>query len=152
MRTVLVILCHVLGLLSVPATASETLVVHTAWIREAPPTARVLAAYMVIENTGESPAGIMAIASPDFEHTELHRTTVESGIARMVPIDKLEIPAGEQISLEPGGIHLMLFNPLRPLREGDKVTLTIQGADGFSKSFMVPVIRETGDAVLHQHH
>ena len=152
MRTVLAYLHAALGLLlSFSPSYGATLEVHDAWIREAPPTASVLATYMVISNTREAPAEITAIASPDFDHPELHRTVVESGVARMVPIKKLQIPAGERISLEPGGIHLMLINPQRPLREGDTVTLVIHCADGFSNTFTVPVIRAAGE-VAHQHH
>jgi copper(I)-binding protein len=152
MRTILAILYAALGmLLSILPAVGATLEVRDAWIREAPPTASVLAAYMVISNTGGTPARITAIASPDFDHTELHRTIVESGVARMVPIEKLEIAAGEMISLEPGGIHLMLINPLRQLRQGDTVTLILQCADGTSDTFTAPVIRETGEAA-HQHH
>ena len=152
MRIIQGIVCAALGLLlSVTSSPGATLAVQDAWIREAPPTASVLAAYMVISNTGESPVGITAIASPDFELTELHRTIVESGVARMVPIEKLEIPAGDTISLDPGGIHLMLINPLHPLRAGDTVTLIIHGTDGSSTTLPVPVVRETGE-VVHQHH
>lgn len=152
MKPFLVFLHASLGLLlSFSPAYGATLEVHDAWIREAPPTSSVLAAYMVISNTGEAPVEITAIASPDFEHAELHRTILESGVARMAPIVKLQIPAGERISLELGGIHLMLINPLRPLREGDTVTLVIQSADGFSDTFTVPVIR-AADEAPHPHH
>jgi copper(I)-binding protein len=152
MKTVLIFLLATLGLVpSFSPAAGATLEVHDAWIRETPPTASVLAAYMIITNTGGEPAAITAITSPDFERTELHRTIVEFGIASMAPIEKLEIPAGEKISLEPGGIHLMLMNPQHPLREGDTVILEIQNVDGSSKRFTVPVIRATGETT-HQHH
>jgi copper(I)-binding protein len=152
MRIIPEIVWAALGLLlAVSPAQGATLAVQDAWIREAPPTASVLAAYMVINNTGESLAGITAIASPDFERTELHRTVVESGVARMVAIEKLEIPSGDKLSLDPGGIHLMLINPLRPLRAGDTVTLVIQGDDGASTTVSVPVVREAGEAA-HQHH
>jgi copper(I)-binding protein len=151
MRILIVFLRTASLLLSASAMAGTTLQVHDAWIREAPPTASVLAAYMVINNTGESPAEITAIVSPDFEHTELHRTIVESDVASMVPIETLDIPAGEKLSLEPGGIHLMLINPQRPLRQGDTVTLVFQSADGSSNTFTVPVKRATGEAA-HQPH
>jgi copper(I)-binding protein len=152
MKTVLIFLHAALSLLlSFSPAEGATLEVHDAWIREAPPTASVLAAYMVISNTGGDPAEITSIASPDFDHTELHRTIVEAGVARMAPIEKLEIPAGEKIPLEPGGIHLMLINPQRPLREGDTVTLIIHCADGYDNTFTVPVLRAAGEAA-HQHH
>jgi copper(I)-binding protein len=152
MRNFPAILGAVLGLMpSFSSAAGATLEVHDAWIREAPPTASVLAAYMVISNTGAAPAEITAIASPDFDHTELHRTVVEGDVARMIPIEKVEIPAGDTISLDPGGTHLMLINPLRPLHAGDTVTLVIRSADGFSRTIAVPVVRDTGET-SRQHH
>ena len=136
-------------LLACSSVTAAALEVREAWIREAPPAASVLAAYMAIRNTGKADAVITAVASPDFDHTELHRSVVESGIARMVRINELEIAAGETISLDPGGIHMMLIGPLRPLHDGDTVTLTIQDGDGISNTLTVPVIRETGEAAHH---
>ena len=131
-------------------SAAASLQVHDAWIREAPPTASVLAGYMVIRNAGTTPAEITNISSPDFGHSEMHRTVVENGVASMVPIGKLEIPPGEQITLEPGGTHLMLIDPRHPLRAGDTVTLTFHDAAGHASTFSVPVMRETGE-VGHHH-
>ena len=153
MKNYLRIICTASGvLLAVAAAVGSTLEVHDSWIREAPPTASVLAAYMVISNSGEYPVEITAVASPDFDHTELHRTVLESGVASMVPIEKLEIPAGGKISLEPGGVHLMLISPLHPLREGDSATLILQSADGSSDRITTPVKRETGEAADRPHH
>ena len=133
------------------SASAATLEIHGAWIREAPPNASVLAAYMIISNTGTTDAQITDVASPDFEHAELHRTVVEGGIARMIRINSLEIPAGKALSLDPGGIHLMLIDPQRALHEGDSVTLTIRTGDGASTTLSVPVVRETGE-MTHQHH
>jgi hypothetical protein len=138
-------------LLSFPLFADADLDIQEPWIREAPPTASVLAAYMVINNHGDSPAEITAITSPDFDHTELHQTRVEDGMARMVPVKRLEIPAAGTVSLEPGGMHLMLFTPKRPLREGDSVTLVILQRNGDPVTVKAPVLRKTG-GMDHQHH
>ena len=133
-----------------PPVSGASLEISDAWIREAPPTASVLAAYMVIHNAGAASAEISLITSPDFGHVEMHRTVVENGVASMVPIGKLEIPPGEQITLKPGGTHLMLIDPRRPLHEGDTVTLTFQYTDGQKGTFPIPVIRQTGE--LEHHH
>lgn len=138
-----------MALMVAPASGAS-LAVSDAWIREAPPTASVLAAYMVIRNAGTTPAQISRITSPDFGHVEMHRTVMENGVASMVPIGKLEIPAGEQITLKPGGTHLMLIDPRHPLHAGDMVNLTFQDADGHASTFPIPVIRETGE-VEHHH-
>jgi hypothetical protein len=151
MRPLVAALAASLGLLlSFALAAGVTLEVREPWIREAPPAASVMAAYMIIRNEGDSPAEITSITSPEFDHAELHRTMVESGVAKMVPVEKLRIPAGSEISLEPGGIHLMLFNPRRLLREGDSVTLVIHRADGICNTYTISVIRAAADAG-HQH-
>jgi copper(I)-binding protein len=131
------------------SSAAASLEVQDAWVREAPPTASVLAAYMTIRNAGTTPAEITNITSPDFGHIEMHRTVVEHGIASMVPVGTLEIPPGEQITLEPGGTHLMLIDPRRTLRAGDTLPMTILDAAGQTTTFSVPVIREAGEAGHH---
>lgn len=40
------------------------------------------------------------------------------------------IPAGETLTLEPGGLHIMLMGLKKPILDGDKVTLTID-FDGY---------------------
>lgn len=139
-------------LLPLPLLADADLDIQEPWIREAPPTASVLAAYMVINNHGDSPVEITAITSPDFDHTELHQTRVEDGMARMIPVKRLEIPTAGTVSLEPGGMHLMLFTPNRPLREGDAVTLVIQQRNGDPVTVKAPVLRKTGGMDHQQHH
>jgi copper(I)-binding protein len=149
MKKLLVIAFALSALTSTVSSAAASLEVHNAWIREAPPAARVLAAYMVIRNAGTTAAEITNISSADFGHIEMHRTVIESGVASMVPIGKLQIPPGEQLALEPGGTHLMLIDPRHPLRAGDTVTLTFQDAGGHASTFSVPVMRETGAAGQH---
>lgn len=140
-------------LLSFPLLADADLVIEEPWIREAPPTASVLAAYMVINNHGDSAVEITAITSPDFDHAELHQTRVEDGMARMIPVKRLEIPAAGTVSLEPGGMHLMLFTPKQPLRAGDTVTLLILQRNGDPVTVKAPVLRKTGGMNhLHHHH
>ena len=132
--------------------ADATLTISEPWIREAPPTVRVMAGYMAMVNTGNTTVTVTSVSSPDFERAEVHRTVVEAGIARMLPVKQLEIPANSQLKLEPGGLHLMLFNPQRPLREGASVTLTIHRSDGSKVTATAPVIRKTGEDHSHHHH
>jgi len=107
---------------------------------------------MVISNRGTDTAIIGAIESPDFERIEVHRTLVEDGVARMVPVEALQIAAAEQVALEPGGMHLMLYHPKRPLREGDSVTLELQQSDAACIRVNVPVVRMTADDTADHHH
>ena len=142
-----------LALLFTAATvADETgLVVRDAWVREAPPGASVLAGYLQLENRGPERLVLDTLSSHDFGRIELHRTLVEEGVARMQPVGQLGIAAGESVSLEPGGMHLMLFNPGRPLQAGDRVKFSILLANGASHAFEATVRRGAADEA-HQHH
>lgn len=134
------------------AGADSGLQVSEPWIREAPPTSRVLAAYLTLVNTGDNTMTVTAISSPDFKNAEIHRTVIEAGVARMLPVKQLEVPAGGQLMLEPGGHHLMLFDPLRTLTAGETVTLIIHMNNGKQLSATAPVIRKTGEDHSHHHH
>ncbi len=154
MKQTNILLGALLALLSsLIAVADSSLVITDPWVREAPPGADVLAAYMTIANPGANTATIIALSSPDFERIEIHRTLVEDGVARMVPVESLRIAAAERVVFEPGGMHLMLYNPKRQLREGDSVLLDLQQATAASIRVDVPVVKmNTDDDDDHHHH
>ncbi|MCK5479955.1 MAG: copper chaperone PCu(A)C [Gammaproteobacteria bacterium] len=133
------------------AYAASTLEITHPWVREAPPSARVLAAYMSIKNPGDSAITINGISSPDFESAEIHRTVINDGVARMLHIKQLDVPANGIIRLEPGGLHLMLFNPKRMLAEGDTITLTIHLGNETCMTVSTPVVRQDDDHSRHHH-
>jgi hypothetical protein len=139
-------------LLSCALSAAPVLEVQQAWIREAPPASRVLVAYMTIINTGDAPAEISGISSPDFTRAELHQTRVEEGVARMVPVDSITVPAGGRVQLEPGGMHLMLFDPGRPLKSGDLVSFEVKQSGGATLPFEARVTRDADGNGMHDHH
>lgn len=133
------------------ATAGE-LHPMSPWIREAPPTARVLAGFVMLHNGSDRERQLVAVDSEDFERVEMHRTLIENGMARMLPQESLVIPAQGMLSLEPGGLHLMLIGPRRALAEGDHVTLTLRFADGESLPVTFEVRKGSGDGMDHSHH
>lgn len=137
---------------SLTAPADSALMVTDPWIREAPPGVEVLAAYMVIANPGVDSVTITAIDSPDFTRIEVHRTLVEDGVARMVPVESLQIEAAERLALEPGGMHLMLYNPQRPLRAGDSTVFDLQHGAEASTRIEVPVVKMDADSDADHHH
>jgi copper(I)-binding protein len=57
-------------------------------------------------------------------------TAMSGDMMGMRPIDSLTLPAGEEVSLEPGGYHIMLIDLVKPIEEGDTipVTLTFENA------------------------
>ena len=137
-----------------PAAATESvLTVDDPWVREGPPTARVLAGYMIIRNPTDQPKTIVGAGSPAFRSVEIHRTVTEGGVARMVKQEQLQVPPRGQIALEPGSYHLMLLWAQHPLREGDTVEIVLYLEDGRQIVVNAPV-REAKDAghAHHDHH
>jgi copper(I)-binding protein len=48
------------------------------------------------------------------------------GMMTMQPVDRVELPAGETVALEPGGYHIMLLDLAAPLEAGTTVTITLE--------------------------
>ena len=57
----------------------------------------------------------------------------------MRQVEKLQVPAGEEVALKPGGAHLMLMELRRPLRDGDEVELLLRFDNGTERLIQVPV-------------
>ena len=104
--------------------------VHDPWIREAPPNAKMLAAYMVIENHDSQKTIITHITSPAFDKIEIHKSVEKDGMMRMEPRRRLVVHGGQKFILQPGDYHLMLISPKKPLKHGDLVPLTFELENG----------------------
>ncbi|NCC28249.1 MAG: copper chaperone PCu(A)C, partial [Gammaproteobacteria bacterium] len=75
------------------------------------------------------------------EVVELHTHVEEDGMMRMRRIEKIEIPAGETVTLKPGGLHVMLIGLKQPLEPGDTVDLALTFEDGSRIPVQAPVRR-----------
>jgi copper(I)-binding protein len=67
----------------------------------------------------------------------LHKSTDSSGMAMMMAVPNLTIPAHGRINLAPGGYHLMCMQP--KMKIGDKVPATLTLADGSTIAITLPV-------------
>ncbi len=112
-------------LVTVVATAGDELRIHDAWMPEVPPVARAVAGYMTLENHGDEPWVLIGAGSHRFDKVMVHSTVEESGVARMVHEDEVVIPPGETVAFDPGGLHLMLIGPHKPLDRGESVDIIL---------------------------
>jgi len=115
---------------SLLATADATLQVEDAWVREAPPNAHMMAAYMTLKNTGSGDAVLTQVDSPAFGHVMLHKSEVVDGVARMIHQSEIVIPAQGAVELKPGSFHLMMPAPEKRLVEGDRVDFVLTFSNG----------------------
>jgi periplasmic copper chaperone A len=125
------------------------------WISEAPPTASVLAGYANIHNASDKPIVLITVSSPNFSKIEIHRSVLNGDMVSMEKQETLEIPAKNTIKLSPGDLHLMLFDPDKPLRSGDTATLNFSFSDGHNQTIEVQVERRSSNdhsSEDHSHH
>ena len=122
-------------LLAACVSSDGVIRVDEAWAR---PTAGSGpgAAYLWISNEGDQPDRLVGARSPCCATIEIHHTQVSDGRMRMVPIeDGIAVDPGATVKLEPGGYHLMLFEPIEPLRIGMRFTVTLE----FEEKGEIPV-------------
>lgn len=146
-----------LGAAGAAAQDCPTLTLSEGWIRQAPPSAPVLAAYGRLHHQAERPVVITAAAAAEFGRVELHSMSMDDGVMRMRKLDSLEVPVGGELVLEPGGLHLMLFEPARALTAGEQITLTLAVCGNQSQDVQFEVRASApdgkpGDADDHHHH
>jgi len=110
--------------------AKEALEFKDGWVREAPPTAKNLAGYGELVNTGDVNIQIDHVQSKLFERVEFHVTSFEKGMMRMKQINVIRLKPGESILFEPGGKHLMLIKPNTPIRSALKIPFVITSHSG----------------------
>jgi hypothetical protein len=135
-------------------------VVESPWVREAPPTAKMLAGYMVLHNQGDAVQVLDGASAVGFDEVEIHKTTIHDGIASMQAQDSLSIPPQDSVKLAPGGYHLMLMQGAQPLKEGDTVAISLKFKDGKTLEVQAPVRKDPtapeshgdGEKEHHEHH
>lgn len=117
--------------ISIPAAAAHEydagpIHIEHPWTRATPPKAEIAGAYMRLENKGHAADRLLSAASPAADHAEIHRMDVKDGVMTMRPLaEGLDVPPGETVALAPGGLHIMLVGLARPLKEGERVPLTL---------------------------
>jgi copper(I)-binding protein len=107
--------------------AAKAPTISGAWARAAAVTDKPTAAYLEISNPGNQADALIGASSPAAASVEIHETTTDaSGMTGMHPVDRIDVPAGGEVRLEPGGFHLMLMGLDQPLKAGDTIKLDLK--------------------------
>lgn len=123
-------------LLAAPALAKVEAI--GGYVRLLPPGAPNTAAFMVLKNEGAEPVTLTAVTSPEAGRAELHTLLHENGVMKMRQVDGIRIPAKGEVALQPGGLHIMLFE-VRDLSQDTAFPLTLTLDDGQTITLRLPV-------------
>jgi len=111
--------------------------IENPWVR--PSTGPNGAIYLEIDNKGNAPDRLVAASTTAANKAELHTHIMDGNVARMRPVDGIEVTPGSATVLRPGGLHIMLLGLKAPLKEGDTVALTLTFEKAGKVDLTVPV-------------
>lgn len=138
LKTLLAPAVLVAVVLTHPVAAAE-ITVQDPFARASAGMAETGAAFMKLNNASAVNDQLVAASTPVSAKTELHDHIKEGDIMRMRQVPSIEVPAGGTVSLQPGGLHIMLMGLKQPLREGETFPLTLTFAHAGAVTVEVPV-------------
>ncbi len=141
-----------ISLVTFPVAHAETAIkIENAWVRTAPPSAKVMAGYMEITNHSQETISIININSPQFKKVELHRSVMNGGMMHMKKIEPIILKGHQKLVLKPGSYHLMLIKPIHAIAKGEQVRFNFGFNNGDKLSLIAKARDEMAHADDHQH-
>lgn len=117
------------------------------------------AVYMRLTNRGRGGETLVGGRTEVAQRVELHEAVLQTEIRdgrptqvmRMQQLPAIAVPAGEEVELRPGGLHIMLIGLRRELAEGVTFPVTLQFQDRDPLTVEVRVI-QPDSATEHEGH
>lgn len=96
------------------------------------------AAYLILRNTGSQDDRLLSASSDIAEAVELHISEIKNDVMTMRQVEAVDLAAGQQVELKPGGLHIMLIGLKQSLQPGQTVSLTLK----FERAGMITIQAE----------
>jgi copper(I)-binding protein len=140
------------------AQAAAPVTASLPWARPTVQGQRSAGVYVTL--TAAEALTLVSVSTPIAGSADVHEMKLEGDVMRMRALERLELPAGKAVQLQPGGLHLMLQDLKAPLQAGTSipVTLAFRTArnDPRQLTLQVPVSatppKELGAAAAHGTH
>ncbi|HEX4982137.1 MAG TPA: copper chaperone PCu(A)C [Ilumatobacteraceae bacterium] len=119
----------------------ESVQVSNAWARTSPAGVTDGAAYMTLESAVDDQLDGALVPTDVAAAVELHETVAADDGASMTmqQVSAVELPSGEAVAFEPGGLHMMLVDLAAPLEPGSSFELTLVFASSEPETVTVEV-------------
>ena len=118
---------------------ADKITVNDPYVRAVPPVVKTSAAFMQFQNSDAVEHFLVSASTPAAAVVELHTHTMDDGVMRMRQVANIPMPPNETVSLQPGGLHIMLFDLTAPLNPGDQVPIILSFEDGSTKEISAQV-------------
>lgn len=100
--------------------------------RDTKPGTNNSAIFMNIKNASNADVKLVGVHSSVCKSTEIHTHKMENGMMAMIQVKDAVIPKNGETKLAPGGLHIMLMDLNKPIKDGDKVDLELKFSNGES--------------------
>jgi copper(I)-binding protein len=116
---------------SAKPVARATVTISDPWARATPAGAHMGAIYLKVLSAGGDRLLKASVPDSVAAKTQIHETIVRhesngEDSMEMRQVSSLELPAGQEVELKPGGFHLMLIDLKRALKAGELVPVTLR--------------------------
>jgi hypothetical protein len=149
-RRLLLVACCAAAFSSLPAAAQTAPKVQDAWARPTVDGQAAGGGYLKIVG-GSAGDRLIAASAGVSQRVELHTMTMDGNVMRMREIEAIEVPAGQTVKLEPGGLHVMFMELKAPLKSGSSFPLTLRFEKGGEVTVQMNVMTQPAPAGGHKH-
>jgi copper(I)-binding protein len=111
--------------------------ISSAWARSTVPGQGGTGVFMTL--VSKDGGKLVGAGSPVAGVVELHEMAMDNNVMKMRAIPALDLPAGREVQLKPGGYHVMLLDLKRPLKVGEKVQIELRLETRDGKRITQPV-------------
>lgn len=106
--------------------AAGDLKIDHPWARMTVPGQVAGGAYLSVQNNGSSADRLLGASTPAAAQVQMHTMTMDGNVMKMREVDRIDIPPGQTVTLEPGRLHLMLIGLKAPLKADSRVPMSLK--------------------------
>jgi len=125
-------------------------------IHQGPPSSSVNVAYGILRNNTDEDITLTVFRSPVFDDLQMHNMEYsDNSTAKMIHLKSISVPAKSDLTLKPGGHHLMLINKRRDLILDEDIMVVVFAEDSVRYMLHFKVIDprlENNSNQNHDHH
>ncbi|MDX2276854.1 MAG: copper chaperone PCu(A)C [Hyphomonadaceae bacterium] len=107
-----------------PTAAEDGIEIREAYVAPSPAGVDLAAGYLTIVNHGPEDR-LIGASSERAANVQLHTMQMDGPVMRMRMVESMTIPEGGEITLSPGGDHLMFTGLTAPFAAGDEVPVRL---------------------------
>lgn len=123
-----------------------------AFTRATLPNAPVAGGFLTLVNKGVEDDVLVSASTDIARETQIHEMAMEGDVMKMRQLaDGIPVPAGETVTLAPGGLHIMFMGLNGPLEEGTHIPVTLTFAKAGTIDLTLTVAGVAADAAADGH-